>query len=255
MQPSPLYWLLDVELYDFDIGVLKKTELTGKVLIVSSQLWSIIRGSSVHSMLIGPGFFKGVATSGNRRVEVSEHLSALMFDPTRFRYDEPVPLVDIIKPEVIDPLTIRKPEELVTMVRNLIVEKGNVLAINPVASVKGEGSVPQTAHYNEILQRISVSHISGTQRTRFILGGTNRPLYKPLVEWFNIGKYNNPERNKIMATPFNRFSNFSDIEIMSDWMIVEKAGVGGTGVEAIRGEYESILASVQKNADSFIFEL
>ena len=55
MQTVPLYWLLDVELYDFDIGVLKKADVTGKALMISSQLWSIIRGNSVHSMLIGPG--------------------------------------------------------------------------------------------------------------------------------------------------------------------------------------------------------
>ena len=138
MQTVPLYWLLDVELYDFDIGVLKKADITGKALMISSQLWSIIRGNSVHSMLIGPGYFRGVATSGKIRVEIGEHLSALMFDPTRFRYDEPVPLIDIIKPEVIDPLTARKPEEIITMVKDLVIEKGNVLAINPVASVKGD---------------------------------------------------------------------------------------------------------------------
>ena len=37
MNPTPLYWLLDIEAYDYDIGVLKDAEITGRLLILSNH--------------------------------------------------------------------------------------------------------------------------------------------------------------------------------------------------------------------------
>jgi hypothetical protein len=58
-----------------------------------------------------------------------------------------------------------------------------------------------------------------------------------------------------MATPFLKFTSFVDIEIMSDWMIVEKAGIDTkTGIEAMRDEYDATLLQVKENEAAFIFE-
>ncbi len=256
MSTGALYWLLEVEAYDFDVGVLKGTDLTGKALMISRQLWSVIRQDKVVSILVGPGIFMGTAISGNRRVDVVENLGALLFDPTQLRMDEPLPVVDIINPEVIDPLGTRKQEEIVTIIRKLVIEKGNILAANPLAKVTQNANVPQTAHYDEMIRRINVSHISGKQRARFILAGTNAPMYRPFVQSYGKRNYLQPDRLKVMATPFLKFSSFVDIEVMSDWRIVEKAGIDTmTGIEAIRDEYESTLSIVEEHADAFIFEL
>ncbi|MHA2359387.1 MAG: hypothetical protein ACXAB5_03880 [Candidatus Thorarchaeota archaeon] len=253
---NPLYWLIEIEAYDFDVGVLRGADLTGKALILSSQLWSIIRGTRVYSVLIGPGIFKGVGTKGKIRVDLLEHLSVLMFDPTMLRYDEPLPQVDIVTPEVIDPLGEREIEEIVTLIRNLVVEKGNVLTADPLATIQTETKVPQTAHYEEVFARINVSHVSGVQRAKFILAGTNSPMYKPFVEHFESRKFRQPQRTKVMAAPFNKFSSFADIDVMSDWMIVEKAGMDTTtGIEAIGAEYERTLGMVEKEKEHYIFEL
>lgn len=255
MTNDALYWLLDVEAYDFNIGVLKSTDLKGKALMVSRQLWSIIRSDKVVSVLIGPGIFKGTAQSGNIRVDIVEKLGALIFDPTHMRYDEPVPMVDIINPEVIDPLGAKKQEEIVTIIRELVIEKGNVLAANLLAKVEQKGSVPQTAHYDEMIKRIDVSHVSGVQRAKFILAGTNGPMYKPFAEWYYKRGYLQADRLKVMATPFQKFSSFVDIEVMSDWTIVEQAGLGSmTGIEAMRNEYDATLEQVQRHEKAFIFE-
>ena len=255
MSNEALYWLLDVEAYDFNIGVLKDSDLTGKALMVSRQLWSLIREDKVLSVLIGPGIFKGTAVSGNIRVDVVERLGALIFDPTQMRFDEPVPMVDIINPEVIDPLGTAKQEEIVTIIRKLVVEKGNVLAANPLAKVAQTGSVPQTAHYDEMMKRIDVSHVSGVQRARFILAGTNSPMYRPFADSFVKRGYIQADRLKVMATPYLKFTSFVDIEIMSDWMIVEKAGIDTkTGIEAMRDEYDATFSQVKQNEDAFIFE-
>jgi hypothetical protein len=253
---TALYWLLEVEAYDFNIGLLCDAEIEGKILIISSQLWSLIRGTSVISALIGPGIFKGKASSGNITVDVLEYISALLFDPAQLRYDEPLPVVDIVSPEVIDPLGESKQEEIMTVIRKLVLEKGNVLTGEKLMRVSSEGLIPQTAHYNEELSKINVRLVSGIQRAKFILAGTNKPLYRPFVEQYNKRKYINPEMSKVMATFSSRFSKFDDKDTMADWMIVEKMGMdGNTGIDAIASEYNRAFSYIQKNEESFMFDI
>jgi hypothetical protein len=252
---NALYWLLEVEAYDYDIGMLRDADIEGKVLIISSQLWSLIRGSSVISALIGPGIFKGQASTENVKVDVLEYISALLFDPAQLRYDEPLPLVDVVSPEVIDPLGESKQEEIMTVIRKLVLERGNVLTGEKVMRVSSEGLVPQTAHYNEELSKINVRLVSGVQRAKFILAGTNGPLYRPFVERYNNRKYISFEMSKVMATFSSRFSKFDDQETMAEWMIVEKMGTDGkTGSDAITAEYDKIYSFIQKNEESFMFD-
>ena len=179
-----------------------------------------------------------------------------MSDPTQLRYDEPLPQVDIVSPEVIDPLGVRKQEEIVTLIRNLVVERGNILAGDPLATVKTEANLPQTVHYEEMFKRINVSHISGAQRARFILGGANGPIYRPFAENYPKLHRQPIERTKVLAAPFYKFVNFTNDEVMSDWMIVEKAGQeSNSGFEAIGSEYSRTLAAIEKEKENIIFEL
>jgi hypothetical protein len=253
---SPLYWLLDIEAYDFNTGYIQDADLNGKVLILSRQLWSMVRGSEVVSVLIGPGIFRGVAESGNRRADLEERICALMFNPAQLRYDEPLPLVDIINPEIIDPLSSGRIEEIVTIIRKLVLEKGNILTENPLITVKRGSGIPTTAHYQEMIERINVTHISGVQRTRFILGGTNGPLYRPFVKWYEGRKFISVENSKVLAINDNRFGPSTDLKIVEDWMIVEKAGMTDKiGKAVIEEEYDLTLSFLKKNADSYIFKL
>jgi len=256
MKQTPVYWLIDIEAYDFSVGAFKDADLTGKVLILSSQLWSIIRDTSVYSTLIGPGIFKGIAKRGSIQIEVLEYISSLIFDPTQLRYDEPLPQVDIVNPEVIDPLGSKKQEEIVTLLRNLVIERGNILAGDALAKIKIEANIPQTVHYEEIFKKINVSYVSGMQRAKFILGGTSGGLYRPFAGNFPKLKLQRKENSKVLAMPYHKFASFSDIEVMSDWMIVEKAGSDSkTGMDAIGSEYERTLEVIQKEQEKFVFEL
>lgn len=256
MEKTPLYWLINVETYDFSIGGFRSADLFGTALILSTQLWSIIRDTQVYSILIGPGIFKGTAKKGSINVDVQEFISALMFDPTKLRLAEPLPQVDIVTPEVIDPLGLRKQEEIVTLIRNLVIERGNVLAGDALARIQVKAGIPQTAHYQEMFKRIKVSHISGEQRARFILGGTSGHIYRPFVENYPKLQLQRIELSKVLATPFNRITGFSDIEVMTDWTIVEKAGFDSkTGMEAIGAEYTKTLGVIERNREKFIFDL
>ncbi len=252
---GPMFWLLDFEGYDFDIGVLHGTDLRGKILILSRQLWSVVRGSEVVSLLIGPGVFKGVATSRGRRVDVLKRLSVLMFNPSDLRLDEPLPLVDIIGPEVIDPLGSKRVEEIMTVIREMVVERGNVLAEQPLVTVKHEASPPKTAYYHEMVQKIHVSHVSGVQRAKFLLAGTNAPLYRPLIDWYKKRKYVRADNSYIMATHLARFSGFDDEEVVGHWIIVEKAGTTDTtGPDTLAEEYDITYDSIAANEDAYVYE-
>ncbi|MCF2137028.1 MAG: hypothetical protein K9W43_07245 [Candidatus Thorarchaeota archaeon] len=256
MRSNPMYWLIDIETYDFDIGVLKGTELRGTIMILSSQLWSLIRGDTVFSMLIGPGIFKGTAQVKGRVVDVIEFVGGLMFDPSKLRLDEPLPEVDIVHPEVIDPLESGREEEIVTIIRKIIVEHGNILPGQIIMKQHTEASVPMTAHAIDLAKKIKVTHVSGVQRAKFILAGTNGPMYKRLVTHYHKRGFLNPERVKIMTIPFRRFSKFSDDEAMKDWMIVEKAGMETQlGQEAYRAEFEEVMKAIKQNEEKYIFEL
>jgi len=256
MDQGALFWLLDVKAHGFDMGVLRDTDLSGRALIVSRQLWSLIRGNKVVSILVGPGIFKGVAESGPRRVDVLEYISALIFDPTQLRYDEPLPFVDIVNPEVIDPLSAARSEDIYSVIRKLILEKGNILAADPLARIKYGTGVPETAHYDERMKKIRITHVSGVQRAKFILAGTNSPLYRPFVQRFEKGKYNWAKNSKVLATPFDKFSTFDDEDVLGEWMIVEKAGrTDKVGIPAIDEEYASTLSIVEQEKDAFIYEL
>ena len=255
-EKTPLYWLIDIETYDFSVDAFRGADLSGTALILSTQLWSLIRETEVYSVLIGPGIFKGIARKGNISIAVQEYISALMFDPTQLRLDEPLPQVDIVTPEVIDPLGTGRQEEIVTLIQNLVIERGNVLAGDALAKIKVEAGIPQTLYYQEMFKRIKISHVSGEQRARFILGGTSGHIYRPFIENFPRLRQQRAELSKVLATPFHRFAGFSDIEVMTDWMIVEKAGEDSkTGMEAIADEYQETLDLVEKNKAKFVFEL
>ncbi|MEM2143087.1 MAG: hypothetical protein QXS20_08975 [Candidatus Thorarchaeota archaeon] len=254
IQPGPMFWLLDVHLYDYNTGVLKQAEVTGRVLILSRQLWSLLREDTVYSVLIGPGVFRGTAVSGNKRSDIIEPISILMFDPTRLRPDEPLPLVDIVNPEVIDPLETDRYQEIVTYIRKVVIEKGNVLSAGMILRHHPEASVPTTAHVIDLASRINVRHVSGEQRARFVLAGTNGPLYKSFVQTFQT-RARSMERMKIMATPFNRFALTNESGVVDGWMIVEKAGFDtSVGLDALMQEYEATLGEVMRNKSKFIYD-
>ncbi len=252
---TAMFWLLDVEAYDFDAGALKGADITGMLIIVSRQLWSIIRGNTVVSALIGPGVFKGMAKRGNIKVEIREYLSALVFNPSDLRLEEPVPLIDIVNPEVIDPLASSKTEEIYSLISKIIIEKGNILAADPLMKFRFEGNVPQMAHYDEQIKKIKISYVSGLQKAKFILGGTHGPIYRPFADYYRTGRFMNPIYTKLMMVNDSKFTKFRTNESTSDWMIVEKYGMtDATGVAAFKEEYEETLAIIHKNEDFFIYD-
>ena len=95
---SVIYWLLNFSIPEFEISPTITGKSEGKILIASRQLYSLMAGEQIRSCLIGPGVVQGVHYIRKIPTEFQQPISAVIFDPTQLRYDEPIPLVDIIKP-------------------------------------------------------------------------------------------------------------------------------------------------------------
>ncbi len=252
---TPLVWLIDVETYDFEYGSLKGLTVKGIVLILSRQLWSLLSDVKLKSALIGPGFFKGVAKRGSVEINFEHSIGALLFDPTEMRLDEPIPQVNIISPEVIDPFGKIEEKEVVSSIKTIISKRGNVIEYNTLAKIHPQGSIPKTYTVEEYLKRIKVKYISGNVRARFVVAGTNNPVYRGFKSSLLNNQYKFTSKIKIMDVAESKIIPVNEWDYLNEWTIVELAHTDyGEGAKAFEKEYFDTLDSVYKNQESYIFD-
>ncbi len=252
---TPLVWLLDVETYDFTFGSLKDLTVRGTVLMLSRQLWSLLYEDQLKSALIGPGFFKGVAKRGSVEIAFEHPLGALLFDPTEMRLDEPVPQVNIISPEVIDPFGKVEEKEVIGTIKSIISKRGNVIAYNTLAKVHPQGSIPKIYTVEEFVKKIKVRYISGKVRARFVVAGTNNPVYRGFKESLLSNLYKFTSKIKIMDVAGSKILPINDWDYLNDWTIVELAHTDyGEGKTAFKKEYFEMLDAIYKNQESYLFD-
>ncbi|MHA1917529.1 MAG: hypothetical protein ACTSUV_04365 [Candidatus Ranarchaeia archaeon] len=258
IQTPVLYWVLNFSIPDFvHYSVPKQSEFSGKILIASRQLWSLMGGQTVRSCLIGPGIVKGVIKINNIKTEYVEKIGALIFDPTELRYDEPTPLIDIIRPEVIDPTSTARIEELEQKITKILVRRGKVLAPKRLAVLTPASTAPKTTIAEEEIVRIKVRHTSGIQRARMLLGGLNRSIYKHLLEILKGDEKPSIEKLMILRSDRKKFVKLDKDEFL-EWMIVEKMqgttskGPPDTFNDFIK-EFDETYKFILKNEGKFIF--
>ena len=252
-----LYWLMDVHIPDFHLGY-ANVELKGSVLITSNQLWSLMGEDTVRSSLIGPGYIFGQGTLKGSPVTFESPIGALIMDPTELRPHAPVPLIDIISPEVIDPLERSSPETIKENIMRIVLRKGQVLGPIKVASVKEMTKIPVTAFSEDAIKEIQVSHISGIERARFILAGKNRRLFDPFAKLLKRGKYRNLQNLKILRVDKKRIDEFADKNKLGEWIIIEKAQEmtpepQGNTLEEFKKEYELAYNDIRENWAAYIY--
>ena len=124
-QNPPLLWVLDYVIPDFQL-LGEKMTLSGELLIASRQLFSFLQEEIVRSALIGPGAVKGQVLIKGKPVDVEYLVGAVIFDPTQMRPREPIPLLDILNPEILDPLEQASEEQVQEIIRTLVVKKGSI---------------------------------------------------------------------------------------------------------------------------------
>ena len=257
MKDYGFYWILDFEISNFRFLQEKlEVELAGKVLIVSKQLWSFMRGEEIRSALIGPGVIHGNIEINDTKMDVTDHVGLFIFDPTQMRLDAPIPVVDIINPEVIDPLAEGNIEELSRVILDIVVQAGQVLATRKLAEVKPVGSAPKVYYKDEFIENIKIKHISGVMKAKFVLGGQLNYMYKPFLERFKSGGYDNFEKQKIFWADKGVVEKIREEDLASVIIVEKMQGaveeIQQTGYDIIKNEYKSVMEFIKKNEKDFL---
>jgi len=253
-QNPPLLWVLDYVIPDFQI-LGEKITLKGELLIASRQLFSFLQGEIVRSALIGPGAIKGQVSIKGKPVDVEYLVGAVIFDPTRMRPREPVPVLDILKPEIIDPLEQVTEEQVQEIVHKLVIKKGSVSDSGQILTITPEGDLPKTLLTEEHMVAKNISFVSGMKKARFLLGGQKSRLYAPFRDGLRKNRFSDPRRIWTFRIDKQEFDAF-DIEKFNEWTIIEMQtdpSKAASSAEVVESEFNSILNYLLGNLEHFTF--
>ena len=255
-----LYWLLDIYIPDLNLPFIKNVEFKGEILIASKQLWTLLHESTVRSCLIGPGVVKGTILHRGYPIEVEEAVGALIFNPAELRPIVPIPLVNIVTPEVIDPLAKSSVSEIATIIERVLVDRGMILAPKKLTEVRRKGTIPTVEYREKFLEKIEVHLTSGAMKAKFLLGGAKRPIYRAFLKRYTKKLYEHPERLKVLYVDERAFKSFNQ-DTISYWSIVEKLQAQPLeeqqtvdGYKQFVEEYTSVLKFMKKFKNAYIFE-
>jgi hypothetical protein len=249
-----LLWVLDYVIPDFQI-LGEKITLKGELLIASRQLFSFLKGEIVRSALIGPGAIKGQVAIKGKPVDVEYLVGAVIFDPTRMRPREPIPVLDILNPEIIDPLEQATEEQVQEIVRTLIIKKGSVSDTGQILTITPEGDLPKTLLTEEHMVAKNISFVSGMKKARFLLGGQKSRLYAPFKDGLRKNRFSDPMRIWTFRIDKQEFDAF-DVEKFNEWTIIEMQtdpSKAASSAEVVESEFNSILNYLLGNMEYFVF--
>lgn len=254
-QNPPLLWVLDFITPSFHLFG-EKVTLTGDVLIASRQLWSFLHEETVRSALIGPGAVKGHVSLKGHPVDVEFLIGAVIFDPTEMRPGEPIPLINILYPEIVDPLEQLTPEQVQEIVRTLIVKKGSVSDPGRILTLTTEGGLPKTLIAEQHIVAKNISFVSGMRKAKFLLGGQKNRLYTPFKEAIQQNRFSDPSKIWTFRIDEKTFEGFDSTQFQN-WVIIEmqaEAGLDSVDTsKAIDDEFTSILSYLLGNRNYFVF--
>ncbi len=256
-----VYWLIDFEIPNF-VSEYGREELDGRILIASRQLWSLITGSQVRSALIGPGYVKGETRKATGKVDFGEPISAVIFDPTELRLREPLPLVNIFSPEVIDPLEESSKQEIESVVSKIMVAKGRHLVQEKLAEVKSLTSLPTLEYTATSKVKLEITLTSGVSKARFVLSGIHKRIYTPYIAGFSDKKRNYDDVDNLNIFWVDRRKLVAPSkEALSEWTIIEQSSGTGEPEEDVKdgyrqviNEYNRTLDFMKANIDSYILK-
>jgi len=255
-----LYWLLDTHIPDLSLPHVKGVEFNGEVLIMSKQLWTLIHEDVVRSCLIGPGVIKGTALYKGHPVKVEEAIGVLVFNPAELRPSEPIPLVNIVTPEVIDPLAKSSASEIATVIERVLVDRGMILAPKKLTEVRRRGTIPTVEYREKFFEKIEVHLTSGVMKAKFLLGGAKRPIYEAFLKRYEKKIYERPEKLRVLYVDEREFTSFNQDNV-SRWSIVEKVQAQPlegqqteNGYKQFVEEYMSVVEFIKKFKDAYIFK-
>jgi hypothetical protein len=254
-QNPPLLWVLNFLAPAFRLFGHELT-ITGDLLIASRQLWSLLCEDTVRSALIGPGIAKGRVTVKGHPVDFEFLLGATLFDPTEMRPGEPIPLLDILNPEVVDPLSKATPEHVQQIIQKLLVKKGSVSESGQILTVSVEGTLPQTLIAEQQMVGKNITFVSGLNKARFLLGGQKNKLYTPFKDALLKNRFSAPEKIWTFRVDRKQFETYNSA-VFKEWVIIEMQADSRLDSfdtpKAMDDEYNFILKYLLGNREYFIY--
>jgi hypothetical protein len=257
VEQKAVYWLVDYTVPDF-ISKFGRDELEGRLLIASRQLWSLISGEQVRSALIGPGYVEGTIRRATGEIDFEEPISGVIFDPTELRPTEPLPLVNIISPEVIDPMTKSSKEEIEDLVRKTVVTRGKPLVTDKLTEVKSLTTIPLVQYTSTLRTKLEIRFTSGVAKAKFALSGVHRKIYAPYLSNLQRKKYDDVNALKMFLVDKRELMRPARGDL-SEWMIIEQNAESAEpevtpkdGYTQITQEYKRTLEFIKANSSSYI---
>ncbi|MFX1563405.1 MAG: hypothetical protein ACFFDP_08875 [Promethearchaeota archaeon] len=254
-QNPPLLWVLNFLAPTFELFGQKLT-ITGDLLIASRQLWSLLCGDIVRSALIGPGVVKGQVIVKGHPVDVEFLVGAILFDPTEMRPGKPIPLLDILNPEVVDPLSESTPEQVQEIIQTLLVKKGSVSESGQILKVSAEGALPQTLIIEQQMIGKNITFVSGKNKARFLLGGQKNRLYTPFKEALLHNRFSVQSKIWTFRLDLKKFDAYRAADF-KEWVIIEmQTDTRLDSIDtpkAMDDEYNSVLKYLIGNREYFIY--
>ncbi|MFX1577541.1 MAG: hypothetical protein ACFFCF_10250 [Promethearchaeota archaeon] len=254
-QNPPLLWVLDYVIPDFTIFG-EKITLNGELLIASRQLFSFLQEEIVRSAFIGPGVVKGQVLIKGKPVDVEYLVGAVLFDPTKMRPREPIPVLDILNPEILDPLEQASVEQVQEIIRKLIIKKGSVDDSGQILKITTEGGLPTTLLSEQRIVPRNISLISGLKKARFLLGGQKNRLYTPFKDALQRNQFSDPSRIWTFRIDTMEFEEFNP-KSFDEWIIIEMqsdTADSSRSSQVVELEFNSILTYLLGNRKYFIFD-
>jgi hypothetical protein len=251
-----IYWLVDVFVPNL-ITKFGRDEFEGKLLIASRQLWNLISENEelkdderVRTAFIGPGYVKGIIKKGTGGIEFGQTVCSVIFDPRELRRNEPVPLVNIFSPEVIDPSAESSKEEIESVVRKTMITRGNPLVQEKLAEVRPLTSVPTLEYTSTAEEKLEIRMTSGLAKARFALKGIHKKIYAPYSSMLSGSKhlYDDFSRLSILWVDKRQLVAPSR-EKLSEWAIVEQSSERAEPGEKPRDGYDRIVAEYRRTLD------
>lgn len=230
-----LFWILELYIPEYQ-NQMGSFELEGYILATSKQLWNLITTSedeetTVRSCLIGPSVMYATMSIGGRPIPEVKTIAGVIFDSTELRPDKPVPLLDIIAPDVIDPSAKSDEEQVTKEIRIIELAKGQQIGDELLTKVQTNHLIPKRLLGNLIKKTFTVKTTSGVDNAKVCLGGLHKDKYKLFVEAVKSGKLRIPEGRLLLDVSQKKLIAFNR-DNLSQYVIVELNPVLDPSIDA-----------------------
>jgi len=231
-----LFWILELSIPEYQ-SKMGSFQFEGYILSTSKQVWNLIttgddeEDTSVRSCLIGPSVMYGSMSIGGRPIPEVKTIVGVIFDSTELRPDKPVPLLDIISPDVIDPNSKSDEEHITKEIRIIELSKGQKMAGEVLTKVQNNHLIPKRLLGNLVKKTITVKTTSGVNNAKVCLGGLHRDKYRLFVDAIKSGKLRVPEGRLLLDVSQKKLINFERSNL-SQYVIIELNPVMDTSIDA-----------------------